>query len=438
VSSPGGALRLRALLSGRPRAGRGARGLLGVGQATILLAGLILPALIAAPVAANGHPSTATLAVAKVCAPTSDPGRFNLRIDGETVLSNAACGSTKTVTVSTGRHSVSEAAASGTSLNDYVATFGSTCPGGSVSLSANQSATCTITNTRKPPPAVATLTVAKSCLPTTDTGRFNLQVDGWTVLSNAACGSSKTVTVSPGHHWVSETSGSGTSLFNYAAAIGGACATSGSINLSTGQNATCTITNTRKPTLTVVKACVPDPTTGQFDLLIDGIDRGDVSCAAHGVRTTYPVTLSVGAHTIGEEADGTTNLASFVATFSANCAGATITLVAGQKAVCTITNTLRTPSLAVAKTDNGPWKIGQTGAQYTVTVSNTGTKPTAGTITVGDTLPSARGHDLQLHLDDRDLRARYRQPDQRPRTYRVRDAEGHELDHEHRVGLRRR
>ena len=46
------------------------------------------------------------------------------------------------------------------------------------------------------------------------------------------------------------------------------------------------------------------------------------------------------------------------------------------------------PSLAVNKTDNGPWQPGQSGAQYTIGVSNTGTLQTTGTITVTDSLPA--------------------------------------------------
>ncbi|MBS0571363.1 MAG: DUF11 domain-containing protein, partial [Proteobacteria bacterium] len=46
------------------------------------------------------------------------------------------------------------------------------------------------------------------------------------------------------------------------------------------------------------------------------------------------------------------------------------------------------PSLGIAKTSNGPWTVGQAGATYTLTVTNTGTAATAGTVTVLDTLPT--------------------------------------------------
>ena len=46
------------------------------------------------------------------------------------------------------------------------------------------------------------------------------------------------------------------------------------------------------------------------------------------------------------------------------------------------------PTLAIVKTDNGPWVAGQTNAQYTLTVKNTGSVATVGAITVSDTMPS--------------------------------------------------
>jgi uncharacterized repeat protein (TIGR01451 family) len=52
---------------------------------------------------------------------------------------------------------------------------------------------------------------------------------------------------------------------------------------------------------------------------------------------------------------------------------------------------VKSPTLAIAKTDNGGtagWTIGQTGAAYSLAVSNVGGLATTGTITVTDTLPS--------------------------------------------------
>jgi hypothetical protein len=46
------------------------------------------------------------------------------------------------------------------------------------------------------------------------------------------------------------------------------------------------------------------------------------------------------------------------------------------------------PDLAIAKTHTGNFAQGQTGATYTITVTNNGSAPTSGTITVTDALPS--------------------------------------------------
>jgi hypothetical protein len=440
MAGPRSDARLRGFLFGTSR-GRGARRVRGFGQAAVLLAGILVPELMAAPVSATTPPASAPLTVAKQCAPASDGGTFNLRVDGHTVLANAACGRSVTVSVAAGsRHTVSETAGTGTSLATYAATFSTNCANGTISLAPNTAATCTITNTRETtltvtkvcvptsdpghfnlrvdgstvlaaaacgrsttvtvtpgvvhsvsetagantslasytpliggacaadgtvtlavgaaatcmitnsriPPATASLTVTKACLPTTDGGTFNLRVDGKTVLAGATCtGATSTITVSVavGTHTVGETTAGATTLASYRALIGGDCAASGIVTLSAGQIATCTITNTRLPTLTVTKLCVPDPNPGSFDILVDGVDRGDVSCAQGGSRTIRTVVLGAGPHAVGERADGTTSLSAYAATYA--CTNGTIdpfsgaiTLAAGQNATCTITNTL--------------------------------------------------------------------------------------------------
>jgi len=50
-------------------------------------------------------------------------------------------------------------------------------------------------------------------------------------------------------------------------------------------------------------------------------------------------------------------------------------------------NVKHNPDLALAKTHSGNFTQGQNGARYTLTVSNTGDRPTTGTVTVVDTLP---------------------------------------------------
>ena len=54
----------------------------------------------------------------------------------------------------------------------------------------------------------------------------------------------------------------------------------------------------------------------------------------------------------------------------------------------TTINVNTTPDLAISKSHTGNFSVGQTGATYTMTVSNAGHGPTSGTVTVVDTLPS--------------------------------------------------
>jgi len=275
-----------------------------------------------------------TLTVNKACNPASDPGKFNLKIDGVTHAADAPCGGTTgPIVLSVGTHNVSETAGTGTNLANYDVSIGPPCAAnGDITLAPGENKTCTITNTRK-----ATLTVNKACLPPGDPGKFNLKIDSTTYATDAPCGGTTgPVLLSPGAHTVSETAGTGTNLANYETAISGDCAGNGSITLAPAQVASCTITNTRKPTLTVAKACQPAGDPGKFNLKIDGVTYGsDKPCGTD----TGPIVVSTGAHTVSETAGTGTNLADYSATIGAPCASdGTITLGPGENKTCTITN----------------------------------------------------------------------------------------------------
>ena len=94
-----------------------------------------------------------------------------------------------------------------------------------------------------PPPT--TITVDKVCVPTADPGLFNLRIDGVIVGSDIPCGGSTgPVAVSVGTHEVSETAGTGTDLARYTFLIDGDCDGGGNVTVASGENKTCTITNT--------------------------------------------------------------------------------------------------------------------------------------------------------------------------------------------------
>jgi len=183
-----------------------------------------------------------------------------------------------------------------------------------------------------------TLTVNKVVVPGTDTGKFNLQIDGTTKAADVSNGGTTgQVQVSTGSHTVSEVAGTGTSLSQYTTVISGDCAPDGTVTLADGDNKVCTITNTRIPTLTVNKVVVPVTDTGKFNLQIDGATKAaDVSNGG----TTGQVQVSTGSHTVGEIAGAGTNLSLYTAVISGDCAPVgTVALAAGDNKVCIITNT---------------------------------------------------------------------------------------------------
>lgn len=94
-----------------------------------------------------------TLRVKKVLFPGTDPGKFNLQIDGSTAGTGANVGdggTTGVINVDAGRHTVGETAGTGTLLENYTRVIGGDCGSdGTITLAPGANKTCTITNTRK-------------------------------------------------------------------------------------------------------------------------------------------------------------------------------------------------------------------------------------------------------------------------------------------------
>ena len=202
-----------------------------------------------------------SIAVTKQIEPATDLGRFDLKVDSTIVRNAAADNQGGTATgLAPGSYTASELADEGspTTLADYVSSVA--CSGETtaqnatslqVTVSAGENVTCTITNVRK-----AQLTVNKVCQPANDPGNFVLAVNPGSHTNAVVCGGSLgPVQLTPGSYTVSETAGLNTNLSDYVVTINGNCAASGAITLAPGQVATCTVTNARKPKLTVTKLC---------------------------------------------------------------------------------------------------------------------------------------------------------------------------------------
>lgn len=109
------------------------------------------------------------------------------------------------------------------------------------------------------PFSITTLEVTKSLIPSNDTGVFNLQIDSNTKKSDATNGGTTgTVIVPSGSHTVGEVAGTNTDLSNYQGVIGGDCAANGTITPAAGDAKSCSITNTRKGKITIIKDAQPN------------------------------------------------------------------------------------------------------------------------------------------------------------------------------------
>ena len=128
---------------------------------------------------------TGQLEVVKMLDPATDPGSFDLLIDGN--VEREAAGhddGTGPVLVETGDHTVAEEGADGTDPDDYNTTLECfegevTVPseGGVVAVGDGANIACIFTNTRK----MGQLTVNKVTVPTNDDGLFDLQIEGETL-----------------------------------------------------------------------------------------------------------------------------------------------------------------------------------------------------------------------------------------------------------------
>jgi hypothetical protein len=134
-----------------------------------------------------GNYVPATLVVKKQLEPSSDPGRFDLLVNGRVVVAAAGDGATRASRVRPGAYTVSEVAAAGTNAANYrssveckVGTRGTRVRLGSVyaelRLRSGQLAVCTFRNVRLGSPAIAIDKVGPASATAGDTLRYQLVV----------------------------------------------------------------------------------------------------------------------------------------------------------------------------------------------------------------------------------------------------------------------
>jgi uncharacterized repeat protein (TIGR01451 family) len=332
---------------------------------------------------------TGQITVKKTLVPSTDSGKFDLKVGSDVVASAVGDNGSGSETVPTGTYTVSElaAAGTGTSLGDYLSSVTCTKNGqaylaaqdgtsrSNIVVNQNDAVVCTITNTRK-----GSVAIHKVGVGGTGTFDFTTSDAGVTGVTGLATGAtSSPQTVAPGTYTFTEAAKAGWNLTGVSCDDGqSATQSTGDVNGRTatfkvdpGENVTCTFTNTHETTLTVIKQVVNDnggtKVPGDFTMAVTGTGVSPSSFA--GSATGTKVVLQPGAYSVDEGAH-----AGYFESLSADCSG---TIAVGESRTCTITNDDVPGTLIVKKhviNDNGGTK---TAADFTMTV--TGPNATPGT-----------------------------------------------------------
>jgi hypothetical protein len=204
--------------------------------------------------------------------------------------------------------------------------------------------------------------VTKDLAPNADDGRFDLKVDQDVVKAGAADGDSGTKSgLVAGTYTVSEVAAASSpaQLSDYLTTIqcsGEGAAQNGTsqqVTVSVGEDVECTITNTRKGSIEVVKDLAPSADNGTFDLKVgQDVVKANAADGDSGTKAG----LAPGTYTVSEAAGSAspTALSDYVSSIECSGEGTAagtsqqVTVVAGENVECTITNT-RKGSIKVTK-----------------------------------------------------------------------------------------
>lgn len=210
-----------------------------------------------------------------------------------------------------------------------------------------------------------TIQVTKVLEPALDPGKFDLLVDGLVEADDVGDdGTTAVVKVEPAmEHTVGEAAGTGTSLPSYTSAIsctsdhGHSAGVDGAGSLSlfveSGEDWACTVTNIRKPHLSLVKVVSNDNGGAALptDWMLGAVGPTPISGAGAAESDVLPGTYAL------EESVGPAGYSAGAWSCTGGVqVGASLTLGPGDVAVCSITNDDLAPSLTLVKqvvNDNG-------------------------------------------------------------------------------------
>lgn len=236
------------------------------------------------------------------------------------------------------------------------------------------------------------LTIVKVADPDDSDTNFSFRMDGKPTIVFTAHGSETSAVIpvrSDIDHSIEESKPSNWDLrsaqcSNESGTLSGT--TLSDISFSSDESVTCTFTNERRPTLTVVKEVVNDNSgaldAGDFSLHVTSGGADVAGSPQPGSTTGTSYTLTPGSYVVGEDA-----VTGYDSTISGDCASdGSISLGVGDDRTCTVTNDdVIHPSIAISKSAS-PTTIrpGDT-VDYTIVVENDGDDPLTNVRLLDDT-----------------------------------------------------
>jgi hypothetical protein len=247
-----------------------------------------------------------------------------------------------------------------------------------IRVGVGEKVACTFTNQRK----TGTITVKKDLVPSTDTGRFNLQIGGNTVAPLVGDGGYATKTLATGTYTVGETGANLGDYIRYTTCLDGATKVaegSGDVSVPVGygDQIVCTIKNVRKAQIVVTKKTAPADTAATKTAFGFTLNPGAVAYSLTDGQSDTRAVEPGKAYTVTEAAANGYKLTAIdcsSGTKSLDTRSATFTPSAGQKVECTFTNTKLQPGIDIVKTGPATAYSGDT-LSFGFAVSNTGERP---------------------------------------------------------------
>ncbi|AKM82870.1 hypothetical protein A2422_02770 [Candidatus Woesebacteria bacterium RIFOXYC1_FULL_31_51] len=285
--------------------------------------------------------------VDKVTNPLEDPQKFDFTLSKSTNLVdsfqlNDLDTPYDSGPLSAGNYSLVEDELTGWDLTSATCNDGSSI--NNISLSLGETVTCTFNNFKYPK-----LTVIKDLTPSNDPGKFNLLIGSTVYASNVGDGGTTgSLILNAGQYQVSETAGTDTSLSDYNISYSSNCA-NGEVNLSAGDNVTCTIYNTRKTGNIFFDKIFIGGTANDSDWTFT-IFKNITNLVQGGLHDEDSALLNTGSYTVEETSSvlgyTLTSTGGVCPTFVGSTASLDVTESGGT---CTFTNTRDTGSVTVNK-----------------------------------------------------------------------------------------